>query len=68
MMVITKRTKEGIVMGMKKWAYSKPKAVVKNKGVGHKVLNGLVFAGTKVGQWTVRPGVKAYEVGKGGKK
>lgn len=55
-------------MGIKKWAYSKPKPAVKNKGTGHKLLNGLVYAGTKVGQWTVRPGIKAYDVGRGKKK
>lgn len=54
-------------MGLKRWAYSKPEPVVKNKGGGSRALNGLVYAGTKVGQWTVRPGVKAYDVGKGKK-
>jgi len=54
------------IVGLKKWAYSKPRRITRNKGVG-KVFNGLVYAGTKVGQWTVRPSVKAYDVGRGKK-
>ena len=55
-------------MTIKTWAYSKPRPVVKNKGTGHKFVNGMAYAGQKVGQWTVRPGLKAYAVGKGKKK
>lgn len=55
-------------MGLRKWSKSKPVAVSKGKHGWGKAMNGLVYAGTKVGQWTVRPGIKAYDVGKSKKK
>jgi hypothetical protein len=55
-------------MGVRKWAYEKPKKVVAGRHTSGKALNGLVFAGTKVGQWTVRPAVKTYDFARGRKK
>jgi hypothetical protein len=57
------------VKKLKTWAYSKPSVKLsKGKTVAGKALNGVVYAGTKVAQWTVRPGLKAYDVGKGKKR
>lgn len=56
-------------MGLRKWAYSKPSAKPSRGRTGAgKALNGLAYAGTKVAQWTVRPGIKAYDAGAGRKK
>ena len=55
-------------MGIRKWAYERPHHVVSGKSASGKALNGLAYAGTKVGQWTVRPAVKTYTVVSGKKR
>jgi hypothetical protein len=53
---------------IKMWAFSKPRPVTSSKKTSGKFLNGMAYAGQKVGQWTVIPGLKAYDVAKGKKK
>ena len=55
-------------MGIRKWSKSKPAKPTKGKGVGGKFLNGVTYAGTKVGQWTVKPSLKVYDMTTGKKK
>jgi len=57
--------KKGFV---RKYATGQPKKVVQGKTAAGKFLNGVTYAGTKVGQWTVRPGLKAYDAARGKKK
>jgi hypothetical protein len=58
-----------MVGAVRKFAYDKrPPMPSKGKTGAGKALNGLTAVGTKVGQWTVRPGLKAYDVGKGRRK
>lgn len=55
-------------MTIRKFAYSKPAKPFKNRTIASKAGNGVVVVGTKVAQWTVRPGIHAFDAGKGKRK
>jgi hypothetical protein len=54
-------------MTIRKWAYEKPKGPYKKRTGAKGVVDSVAIVGTKIGQWTVRPSIHAYDAGRGEK-